>query len=148
MAKPTNPWAKLMETTRRRELGVGALYGPVGHENVILKMESPELSTRRKIILEAMEQDVRYASFYQNLQFQIAVQEDQRQARDTVSQVVQESSGSYKVMMMQEIQGIQSRCEGRIEEYERIVAQVSDSEARDAARGQKKHMLQEHQSRF
>ena len=55
--------------------------------------------------LEAKERDARHELFYENHQLQIAVREYSRQARDAVSQVVQESSESYEVMMMQEIQG-------------------------------------------
>ena len=47
--------------------------------------------------------------------------------------------------MMQEFQGIQNRYEGRLEEHERMVAQVIGSEARDAPRGQRSLMLLEHQ---
>ena len=46
--------------------------------------------------LEAMERDARYALSYQHHQFQIEVPEDRRQARDAVSQAVQESSESCK----------------------------------------------------
>ena len=47
--------------------------------------------------------------------------------------------------MMQELQGVQNRFEGRMEESERRVAQAVGSEARDALRGQRSHMLHEHQ---
>ena len=46
---------------------------------------------------------------------------------------------------MQEFQGFQHRYEGRMEENERTVAQVIGSEVRDALRGQRSHMLHEHQ---
>ena len=61
------------------------------------------------------------------------------------SHAVRESSENYEAMMMQEFQGIQNRYEGRLEENERRVAQVIGSEARDALRGQRSHMLHEHQ---
>ena len=75
----------------------------------------------------------------------MAVREYQQQARDAVGQAVQESSESYKVMMMQEIQGIPNRYERRMEEHERRVTHVIGSEAREASRGQRNHMLQENQ---
>ena len=49
-------------------------------------------------------------------------------------------------MMMQEIQGVQNRFEGRMQENEKKVAQVIGSEARDALRGQRSKMLHEHQA--
>ena len=42
--------------------------------------------------LKAMERDARSVLFYQDQQFNIAVREYQRQARDVVNQVVKESS--------------------------------------------------------
>ena len=58
---------------------------------------------------------------------------------------MKESSENYEAMMMQEFQGFQHRYEGRMEEHERTVAQVIGSEVRDALRGQRSHMLHEHQ---
>ena len=107
----------------------------IEHEN-----NSEELARSE---LEALDQLARSALFLQNHQFQIAVREYQQQARDADSQAVQESSESYKVVMMQEIQGIPNRYEGRMEEHERRVAQMIGSEAREASRGQRNHMLQE-----
>ena len=46
---------------------------------------------------------------------------------------------------MPEFQGAQHRHEGRMEESERRATQVIGSNARDAPRGQKKHVLHEHQ---
>ena len=46
---------------------------------------------------------------------------------------------------MSEFQGAQHRCGVRMEESERRATQVIGSEARDAPRGQKKHVLHEHQ---
>ena len=60
---------------------------------------------------------------------------------------MRESSEHYELMMMQELQGLQNRYEGRMEENERRVAQVIGSEARDALRGQRSHMLHEHSRR-
>ena len=69
-------------------------------------MESRERSIRHRISeelarseLETMETDARFASF------NIAVREYQRQSRDAVNQVVQESSESYEVLMMLEKEG-------------------------------------------
>ena len=45
---------------------------------------------------------------------------------------------------MQEVHSIQNQYEGRLEEHERRVAQVIGFDARDALRGQRNHMLQEH----
>ena len=66
-------------------------------------MESEELRIRSRISdewtrrdLEAMERDARYAFFYTNHQFQLEVREYQRQARDAVSQAVQEPFESYE----------------------------------------------------
>ena len=57
-----------------------------------------------------------------------------------------ESSENYAVMMMmQEFQGIQNRYEGRLDEHGRMVAQVIGSQARDALRGQRSHILHENQ---
>ena len=61
-----------------------------------------------------------------------------KQARDANLQK------SYEVVMMQEIQGVQNRNEGRMEEHERRVAQVIWSEAREALRGQRSQMLHQH----
>ena len=84
-----------------------------------------------------MERDDRYALFYQNHLFQIKVREFRRDARDAVSQAVQESSKNFEVQMTQEILGGQNRYEGRMEEHERRVAQMIGSEARGALRGQR-----------
>ena len=81
----------------------------------------------------------------QDQQFRTAVHEHQRQAREAVNQAARESSGHFDFVMMQEFQSIQNRYEGRWEENERRVAQVIVSEARDALRGQRSHVLQEHQ---
>ena len=51
------------------------------------------------VLMHYMDQDARYASFYQDQQFKITVQEYQRQARDAVSQAAQESSESYEVLI-------------------------------------------------
>ena len=48
-------------------------------------------------------------------------------------------------MMMQGIEGVLNRYEGRMEENERRGAQVIGSEAREALRGQRSRMLHEHQ---
>ena len=61
-----------------------------------------------------------------------------------MNQAVRESSENYEVVMMQEYQGIRNRYEGRMEENERRVAQVIGSDARDALRGQRSHLLHEH----
>ena len=141
-----------VESASRREPNAVALYGPGGYENITSGMDSQELSIRNSISadvarseLEAMERDARYALFYQDQQFKIAVWEYLRQARDAVSQAVKESSTNYEVVMMREFQGIQNRYEGRREENERRVAKVVGSEAWDALRGQRSHMLHEHQ---
>ena len=67
-----------------------------------------------------MEKDARYALFQQHQKFQIAVREHQRQARDAVNQMVWESSENYRVLMMQEFQGVQNRYQRRMEENERV----------------------------
>ena len=90
-----------------------------------------------------MEGDAGYAFFYQDQQFRIAAHEQQREARDAVNQAVAESSESLEVTMMQELQGVQNRYEGRLEENERSVAPVIGSEAREAFRGQTNHVLHE-----
>ena len=95
--------------------------------------------------LEAMERDARYALFCQNHPFQIAVREYQRQARDAVSQAVQESSERCEAVVMREVQGIRNRYEGRMGENEKKVAHGIGSEAREALRGQRNRTLQEHQ---
>ena len=89
--------------------------------------------------LEAIETDARYALFCHNQQFQIAVREYQGQARDAVNQSVQESSDTDEVVIMQEIQSVQNRYEGR------RVAHMIGFEAREALRGQRNHTIQEHQ---
>ena len=63
--------------------------------------------------LEIMERDARVALVYHDQKFKIGVWEHQRQAREAVSQAVQESFDSYDVVMMPDIQGIQNRYEGR-----------------------------------
>ena len=95
--------------------------------------------------IEAMERDALYALFFEYKQFKIADREYQRQARDAVNQAESESSENYKEMMMQQLQGVQNRYEGRLEENEGRVAQLIGSEARQAFRGQRNHMVQEHQ---
>ena len=60
-----------------------------------------------------MDKDAPCALFHQNQKFQTAVRECQRKTRDAVNQAVQESSESYEVLMMQEIQSIQNRHNGR-----------------------------------
>ena len=100
---------------------------------------------RARSELEAMEKDARYALFYRDHQFQIAVREDQRQTRDVVSQTVQESPESYEVLMMQESQGVQNRYEGRMEENDKRVVQMIGSAAREGLRGQRNFLLQRHQ---
>ena len=59
-----NPPAMQMESVRRRESGGDALYGPGGYGNVISRIESHELSTRKRMFeelarieLEATERD-------------------------------------------------------------------------------------------
>ena len=47
--------------------------------------------------------------------------------------------------MLQEIQGVQNRYEGRMEERERRVANMIGSKAREALHGQRNNMFQEHQ---
>ena len=75
--------------------------------------------------LEAMERDARCALFFQNHQFQIAVPDYQRQARDAVSKIVRASSESYEVVMLQENSRYpKNRNEERMEEHERRVAHV------------------------
>ena len=71
--------------------------------------------------------------------------EYQRQAKDAVNLLVRESSENYEVMPMRGFQGIQIRYDGRMEEHGRRVTQVIGSEARGAPRGQRSHMLHEHQ---
>ena len=116
------------------------------------RMESQELSIRRimseevaRSELAQMERDARYALYGQHHEFQFAVRQYQRHAIDAVSQAVHALSECYEAMMMQEFQGIQDRCEGRMEENERRVAQVIGSEAREGLRVQRNHMLQEQQ---
>ena len=92
-----------------------------------------------------MERDARLAFFYQDQQFTIAVHEHHRQARGAVNQDVSESSENYKVVMMQKFPMYSALLEGRLEDNERRVAQVTGSEARDAPRGQRSHKLHEHQ---
>ena len=65
-----------------------------------------------------MERDACCALFYADQRFKVAVREYQRQAGDAVNQAVREASEKYE-----EIQGIQTRNEGRMEETERRVAQ-------------------------
>ena len=148
----TNPTTVHVErASRRQPHSADALYGPGRYEN-ILRMESQELGISNRISedvarseLETMERDARCALFCYDQKFKIAVWEHQRQAREAVSQAVQESFDSYDVVMMLDIQGTQNRYEGRQQENERRVAQLIGSEARDALRGQRSHMLHEHQ---
>ena len=100
-------------------------------------MVSQELSIRNRNSEEmagsefgAMERHARCALFYPDQRFKVAVPEYQRQARDAVNQAVREAPEKYE-----EIQGIQTRYAGRMEENERRVAQVMGSEAREALRG-------------
>ena len=94
---------------------------------------------------ETMERDARFALFHNDQKFKIAVWEHQRQAREAANQAVRESSENCDVVMMLEIQGTQNRYEGQQQENERRVEQVIGSEARDALRGWRTHMLHEHQ---
>ena len=70
---------------------------------------------------------------------------NQRQARESVNQALRESSENYEVMMMQELQSVSNRYEGRMGEHERRVAQVIGSDVRGAPRGKRSHMLHEHE---
>ena len=101
-------------------------------------MESQELSSRHGISLEMARSELEaegkcapYESVDRNQQFQIPVRENPGQARDAVYQAVQEFSESYEVPMMQEIQSVQNRYEGRMEENSRV-AHMIGSEAREA----------------
>ena len=66
--------------------------------------------------------------------------------------VMRHSIKTQKILMMQEIQGVQNRFGGRMEENGREVAQVIGSEAREAPRGQRTHtrsqMMHEHKVFF
>ena len=93
-----------------------------------------------------MERDLRCASFYQDQQFKIAVREYQRQARDAVNQLVRESSENLRSYDDARISR-HSRFDMTDEwkKIERRVTQMFGSEARGAPRGQRSHMLHEHQ---
>ena len=84
-----------VESASREERNADALYGPGECEHILLRVDSQELRIRNRISedtarseLEAMERDGRYALFYQDQQFKIAVREYQRQARDAVNLAV------------------------------------------------------------
>ena len=104
----TNLPAVHIESASRGEPNADALYG--GYENIVLRMESQELSIRNRIFeemarsqLEAMEREThvdRYSFKISNSK--IAVREYQRQARDAVNQAVRESSEKCEIVMMQE----------------------------------------------
>ena len=57
-----------------------------------------------------------FALFVQNQQFQAAVREHQRRARDAACQSVRESSEKNEFMMVQGIQTVQGHHEERLEE--------------------------------
>ena len=76
----TNPPTMQVESVRREESESDALYARGGYEHIMLRMESHELSSRNRISeemarteFEVMEKDARYAFFFQNYKFQIAV---------------------------------------------------------------------------
>ena len=151
----TIPSTVQVESASTGEPNTGALYGPGGSENIILRMESQELRIRNSISEEtahsefkAMERNARYVLFYQDQQFKMQSHKHPRQVRDTVNQAVRESSEKFEIMMLQEFQGCQNRYEGRMEENERRVAQVIGSEAREALRSQRSHGLLEHEVLF
>ena len=134
-----------VELASRREPVADALYGLGGYENMILGMESQELSIRSRISeemarseLEAMERDARCAFFYRDQQFEIAVRGYQRQARDAVCQATTESSDNYEIMMMQEF----SRCS---ESIWRILWKKMKEEWRtcSASKHEKLHLVEE-----
>ena len=94
-------------------------------------METQEFGIRNRISekvarsdLGSMERDARFALFFQDQQFTIAVHEHHRQARDAVNQAVSEFSENYKVVMMQKISRYSASLEGRLEEHERRATQV------------------------
>ena len=102
-----------------------ALYGPAGHESIIWRMESQELSIRNGISEELARSE--FPSYGKRRLLCVVLSRSavqsrspriQRQAGDAVNQAVREASEKYE-----EIHGIQTRNEGRMEENERRVAQ-------------------------
>ena len=82
--------------------GADVLFGLGGFENIVLSLESQELSIGNKISaegahseFEAAEIDARYALLYVGHQFKIVVRDYQRQTRDAVHQAVRGSSGNF-----------------------------------------------------
>ena len=77
-----------------------ALYGPRGHENVILRIETRDMCTKKRISeqvapieIDTMERDA-----------QIEAREFESQALDAVNQAVHESSGIYEAAILRELQ--------------------------------------------
>ena len=70
--------------------------------------------------------------------------ENAKDRRDAVNQAVTESSENFEVVMTQDFQSIQNRYQGGMEEHERRVAELIESEARDAPRCQRSNLLHEH----
>ena len=66
--------------------------------------------------------------------------ENAKDRRDAVNQAVTESSENFEVVMTQDFQSIQNRYEGGMEEHERRVAELIESEARDAPRCQRSNL--------
>ena len=83
--------------------------------------------------------------FFPNHDFQLAVREYQRQARYVVNPDLQDACEGYEVMMMTEIQGLRNRYGEQTEADETRVAEVLVEEAVEALRGQRHHLLHEHQ---
>ena len=104
------------------------LFGAGGHEHVLPKIEVNELRrasriTRRVAHTEksAMEQNTRLALFHQNEQFQLAVREHQRRARDAVSQAVLDSSDRLEVTLSLELRQAQLGNVSTIQHRERDI---------------------------
>ena len=151
----TIPTTMQVESASTEEPNTGALYGPGGSENIILRMESQELRIRSSISEEtahsefkAMERDARCALFYQDQQFKIAVRETSKTGkihRQSGCERIFRKWHNYDVARVSRLSQSIWRTNGK---NERRVAQVIGSEAREALRGQRSHGLLEREVLF
>ena len=93
--------------------------------------------------LSAMEQNARLAMFHQHQQFQLAVFEHQRLARDAVSQAVLNSSARFQKTLSLELRQAQLNNETAVRHSERTMFFRVGNETQEAPRQQRAHMVHE-----
>ena len=90
-----------------------------------------------------MEQNTRLPTFHQNPQFQLAVREYQRQARDAVSQAALVSSARHEVTLILEVRQATCHNQPTMQHRERDILLRLGEEAQDALWQQRAYMVHE-----